>query len=186
MKALVIDSTADRLVIIGINGEKEEIFVGESGARRHTGSILIAIEKVLEKCHLQPMELNYIGVVVGPGSFTGIRIGVATANAMAFASRAKVVQITSLEPVIFGKETGLALLDCKHNNFYALARQDGKDSYLSLSGTETDNYGIPKYIIDKPLPVLLISVFKDKIAKSDFVVTARPFYLKKSSAELLC
>lgn len=185
MKSLVIDSTADRLVVAGSNGEKTEKYIGDAGARRHTGSILVAIDGVLKKLGIAPMELQYIGIVVGPGSFTGIRIGVATANAMAMASGAKMVGMTSLEPVLFGKDGGLALLDCKHNNFYALARRHGVDDYLALTGDEAAALGLPLYYAGEPDPDGLLKVLNDKICRKEFVPTARPFYIKKSSAEAL-
>lgn len=186
MKSLIIDSTADRLVVAGTNGERQEIYLGEVGARRHTGSILVAIDKILASLGLSPKDIEYIGVVVGPGSFTGIRIGVATANAMAFATGAKVVSITSLEPLLFGKKDGLALLDCKHDNYYALAREDNQDKYLALNGDQARAYGLSMYFGGQPDPAILLEVFIDKINKSLFVPTARPFYIKKSSAEALC
>lgn len=186
MKALIIDSTAERLVIIGVSGTAHKTYLGEVGARRHTGSILVAIDATLSSLGCTAAELDYIGVVVGPGSFTGIRIGVATANAMAFASGAKVVQITSLEPIIYNQDNGLALLDCKHDNYYALARQNGKDSYLSLTAQQADLYTLPKYYITAPNTEGLLAVFNYKVDSRDFVSTAQPFYIKKSSAETQC
>lgn len=186
MKSLVIDSTADRLMLAGTNGGKQELYIGDEGARRHTGSILVAIDAMLGRLGLQPMELQYIGVVVGPGSFTGIRIGVATANAMSLASGAKVVAITSLEPLVFGKKEGLALLDCKHDNFYALVRSAAGDKYLALTRAEAAEYDLPNYLGGESKPSLLSAVFEYKIKNSQFVDTARPFYIKKSSAEAIC
>lgn len=186
MKALIIDSTAERLVIIGINGAAQKVYIGDVGARRHTGSILAAIDGTLNSLGFAAQELDYIGVAVGPGSFTGIRIGVATANAMSLASGAKVVQITSLEPIIYNQSSGLALLDCKHGNYYALAREDGKDSYLSLTSQQADLYSLPKYYITAPDTDGLLAVFNYKVENRDFVLTAQPFYIKKSSAETQC
>lgn len=185
MKALIIDSTADRLIVAGINGDREEVFVGDSGAKRHTSAILPAVDDVLSKLNMAASELNCVGVVVGPGSFTGIRIGVATANAMAMACGAHIVQITSLEPVLYGIDRGLAMLDCKHGNYYALARKDGKDEYLALTEKEALELGLPEYFINGPMPEKLLAVFKDKAERLEFCETARPFYIKKSSAEML-
>lgn len=186
MKALIIDSTAERLLIIGINGAAQKVYIGDVGARRHTGSILVAIDSTLNSLGFAAAELNYIGVVVGPGSFTGIRIGVATANAMALASGAKVVQITSLESIIYNKASGLALLDCKHDNYYALVREGGKDSYLSLTSQQIDIYSLPKHYVTAPNIDGLLAVFNYKVENRDFVPTAQPFYIKKSSAEAQC
>lgn len=53
--------------------------------------------KLLEKHHLTPKDLQLIGCGIGPGSFTGIRVGVATAQSMAYSLRLPLVGICSLQ-----------------------------------------------------------------------------------------
>ncbi len=52
--------------------------------QNHSEKLLPAIEKLLSKNKLTIRDLRGIGVVRGPGSFTGVRVGVACANALGF------------------------------------------------------------------------------------------------------
>jgi tRNA threonylcarbamoyladenosine biosynthesis protein TsaB len=58
-----------------------------------------AIQKLLAQDGLEPKDLHAIGVVQGPGSFTGLRVGIATAKVMAYALRLPVVAIDTLDVI---------------------------------------------------------------------------------------
>ena len=81
-----------------------------------------AVDRVLRETGTELAALCAIGVDVGPGSFTGVRIGVATANAFAFALSIPVVAVESLLALRRGAgEDGpvCALLDARNGNVYA-------------------------------------------------------------------
>lgn len=65
--------------------------------RRHGESIAPAIEFVCSKTGLSLRRLDAVVVDVGPGLFTGLRVGVSTAKALGFALRVPVVEVSSLE-----------------------------------------------------------------------------------------
>lgn len=58
-----------------------------------------AIIKLLDKNNLKPNEINKIAVCIGPGSFTGTRIGVTIAKTMAYSLNIPIVTLTSLDLV---------------------------------------------------------------------------------------
>jgi tRNA threonylcarbamoyladenosine biosynthesis protein TsaB len=58
-----------------------------------------AIHAILQSCALAASDLKAIAVTVGPGSFTGLRVGVATAKSMAYALRIPTIAIDSLETI---------------------------------------------------------------------------------------
>lgn len=58
-----------------------------------------AIERVLARSELRPSSVDLIGVTVGPGSFTGLRVGLAAAGGLALATGARIVGISSFEAV---------------------------------------------------------------------------------------
>ncbi len=184
MKAIIIDSTAERLAIIAINGEKRHDFIGQNGMRRHTSEILVRIDECLNAVSAKAIDLDYIGVVVGPGSFTGIRIGVGTANAMAHACGAKVVAITALECHALDKSDALVLLDCKHNNYYAMLKQGETKEYIALNEADLPNYSVPKIFITDINCNGMYESFCNKVANGQFSDSVEPFYMKKSSAEM--
>lgn len=57
------------------------------------------IERLLAQANWQPQDLDLIAVSVGPGSFTGLRIGVMTAKCLAYATEAKVLGINTLRAI---------------------------------------------------------------------------------------
>ena len=61
-------------------------------------------EKCFEEAGLKPNDIDQIIVAIGPGSYTGIRIGVTIAKTMAWALNKKIIPISSLEFMISGYE----------------------------------------------------------------------------------
>lgn len=183
MKALIIDTTWERAVLALVDGERVYKFIGEAGARRHSPTVLAEADRIFGEAGIAPRDLDAVGAVVGPGSFTGIRIGVATANAMAKATGAKLVEITELEALIEGKSDATALIDCKHDNYYVLRRIDGKDEYFSANISELNEDKDRAVFFEGEITDKLIASFMRKYALGEFVTEARPFYIKKSSAE---
>ena len=64
--------------------------------------ILPAVKRLMEDCKKEFSELDYIAVSKGPGSYTGIRIGLSAVKAMAFALGIPVCAVSSLEALAFG------------------------------------------------------------------------------------
>ena len=183
MKALIIDTTWEKAVLALIDGDRVYPYDGEAGARRHSPTVLAEADRLFTEAGLKPADLDAVGAVVGPGSFTGIRIGVATANAMAKATGAKIVEITELEAMIEGETEALALIDCKHDNYYALKRAGGKEEYFSANIADIDEPELKKVFFEGAITDKLVSAFIRKYTAGEFVEEARPFYIKKSSAE---
>ena len=59
--------------------------------------LAVMIQRLLKQAHIQPKELNAIVVTSGPGSYTGLRIGVATAKGLCYALTIPLIAINSLE-----------------------------------------------------------------------------------------
>ncbi len=70
--------------------------------RGHAEALIPQIQAVLEEAGLKPTELDAVATTVGPGSFTGIRIGLAAAKGLALAAELKIMAFTSFEAVLAG------------------------------------------------------------------------------------
>lgn len=68
--------------------------------RSHTRLIMGMVREVLDEAGLAVSQLDAIGVSVGPGSFTGLRIGFATVQGLAFAEDIPVVGVSSLQAMV--------------------------------------------------------------------------------------
>lgn len=63
----------------------------------HSIKLMPIVERVLEEAEIKASDIDVFAVSTGPGSFTGLRIGVATAKALAYAVDKKIVGVSSLE-----------------------------------------------------------------------------------------
>lgn len=84
----------------------------------HSETLLPMIKRVMEGCSFD--ELEAIAVTSGPGSFTGVRIGVATAKGLAFNADISCVGISTLEAIAHNFENGIvcAVMDARRMQFY--------------------------------------------------------------------
>ena len=73
----------------------------DSTALSHSRSLLALIDEVLKEANLDLSELDAITVARGPGSFTGLRIGIAVAQGLAFGHQLPVLPVSSLEAVAY-------------------------------------------------------------------------------------
>lgn len=104
MKVLAIDTSNYPLGIAVIDHEK---VIGEyitNVKKNHSIRVMPSIETVLKDCDLTPKDLTKIVVAKGPGSYTGVRIGVSIAKTLAWTLNVPLVGISSLE--ILAASTG--------------------------------------------------------------------------------
>lgn len=98
------------------------------GARpRHTTKLIGLLVEVLHRAGSDWADLDRIAVGVGPGSFTGLRIGVATARALAQAHRIELVGVSTLQSLALGALGGppaavvMPVLDARRGEVFAAA-----------------------------------------------------------------
>ena len=90
--------TATHQVGCAIGGHEGVIALFESSRdRRHAETLVPAIEFVMKQARIGLDEISVVAVDVGPGLFTGLRVGVAAAKAMASALRVPMVGVPSLD-----------------------------------------------------------------------------------------
>lgn len=89
----------------------------------HTDRLLLSLRQLLADAGLQLADVDALGAVLGPGSFTGLRVGVATVKGLALAMDKPVVGISTLQTlamqVPFCRFPVCALLDARKNEVYA-------------------------------------------------------------------
>lgn len=191
-------------LFLEIYKDNEKFIVTSDKNLKHSENIILKIDEVLEKSNLQLSDIDVFSVVQGPGSFTGIRIGIATIKAfMIGLNKNKAVQINTLDLIansskIFDEKT---VVLSAGGIYYYVASYDKnnllKGDYLCLEQNELDRYLIGKKIITvnetniKADEIINISSLnqieytKNLINKNHFVDAENlvPFYILKSQAE---
>jgi tRNA threonylcarbamoyl adenosine modification protein YeaZ len=127
MKVLSFDtSTSSGSVAILDNSQviAMDSYLAESS---HAETLFNVIDKVLESCGLKIADVDGIAVAIGPGSFTGLRIGLAAAKGLAYAANKKLVGVSSLEALACGlpekhpDKIIVPCIDAKRGEIYASA-----------------------------------------------------------------
>ncbi len=111
---------------------RDDELVGESVLNirtTHSERLLPALEGLLGQGGLDVKQLGLLSVVTGPGSFTGLRIGVATAKGLSYALGIPTVGVTTLEAYgwqfRFFPGVVLALVDARRENVFWQAFREG-------------------------------------------------------------
>jgi len=115
-----------------------------SAPLRHSTELLPAIESLLSSSRLDRTSIRRVCISVGPGSFTGLRIAVATAKAMHFASGVQIVAVDTLD-VIAANVSAMhpcppriaCIIDAKRNQFFVAAYQRGEQETAKGSDRHT-------------------------------------------------
>ena len=94
---LYIDTSSSYLYSALIKDKKILQEVKENYGQKLSVEALPQIIKLFEKASIPPKDIEKIFVVVGPGSFTGIRIGVTIAKTMAFSLKKSIIPVSSLK-----------------------------------------------------------------------------------------
>lgn len=79
-RILLIDTSDREKTVVGLKISGRTYLL--KGKRVSSQILLPLIDKILKKHHLEPKDLTGIEVNIGPGSFTGLRVGIAVANAL--------------------------------------------------------------------------------------------------------
>jgi tRNA threonylcarbamoyladenosine biosynthesis protein TsaB len=200
MKYLAFDTSATRLTV-AVGGNKKVAKGVEECFHSHSVVLMPEIENCLMQAETELKDIDVFACSVGPGSFTGIRIGVSTAKAFAYALSKKVLGVTSFESLAYNivdKVKKLTVIDARHDNFYVCGfdennsvivepcfktKQEIIDLYsdfLIVSDVEIDGLNAKKGdMIDG-----FVKAVEAKLSlASDNRESVVPLYVKKSQAE---
>ncbi len=199
MNYLAVDTSGKNLTIIVCKNGITTIFHDTECGVNHSVELMPRIEELCENTGLDLSTVDFFACVVGAGSFTGIRIGVATVKALCFAYNKPCLSITSFDTLAYNKNDGkiLAVIDAKHNGFYVCGYQDGKvvlePSYLMRPEVELlkSEYQFVAIAEINGFDVSVVSVAKGlesainaKLSEVTFdIESLTPLYVRKSQAE---
>ena len=101
LKILAIDTATEACsVALNLHGTVTQRF--EIAPNGHSKLVLDMAESLLKQCGLDLQQLDALAVDVGPGSFTGLRIGVGVAQGLAYGAGRKVIPVGSLDALAHG------------------------------------------------------------------------------------
>lgn len=99
MIILGVDTSTDSLTVSLINEKKILADYNSVGTLRHSVLLIPTIQKALKKINAKIEDIDLFSVGIGPGSFTGLRVGVTTMRALAIALNKPIVSVPTLDAI---------------------------------------------------------------------------------------
>ena len=100
MSILSIDTSSQVSSVAVLSAERVAAEICMQGALTHSETLMPHIETALRMARVEKSELEGIAVSIGPGSFTGLRIGLASAKMMAYALHIPLIAVPTLEALV--------------------------------------------------------------------------------------
>ena len=121
MKILAIDTSSKICSVAVFADDKVIDEINLDNGKTHSENLMPIVQEILSKNNIELENIGLISCCVGPGSFTGIRIGVSSIKAMAEVYNIPVASVTSLEILARADnsdKTKIALIDARNNQVY--------------------------------------------------------------------
>lgn len=155
MRILAIDSTANTSTVAVLEDDRLLSLFSANIKNTHSETLLPMVKSVLDTLKLTPNDIDAFAVSEGPGSFTGVRIGVATVKGLAFGKEKKCVGVSTIEALAQNLEgfEGIVcpIMNARRGQVYTGAFLNGKrivdDQCMMLCDLipVLEAYGVPIY-----------------------------------------
>jgi tRNA threonylcarbamoyladenosine biosynthesis protein TsaB len=113
--------------------------LGLDPKKRSAQSLAPGLKELLERVGWRPTDVDLVAVPVGPGSFTGLRVGITAAKSFAYAASADILGVETLEVIAAGAPAGIdavvAALDAQRGEVVAQPFERGEDGLLRSAGS---------------------------------------------------
>jgi len=97
MTYLFIDTAASRLIISIVKNMEMIYYIEEKNDKTLSSRIMSIVDNAFKESNIKPNDIDTIFVVTGPGSFTGIRVGVTIAKTFGWSLNKKIIPLSELE-----------------------------------------------------------------------------------------
>lgn len=174
------------ILIINTSGNGLEFVLGAKHksieTTRQSLELATATGEFMRECGAKWSDLTAIGVVIGPGSFTGIRLGIAYAKGLAMGLNIPVIGVSTFELYLNEYPDAFVAIDSGRNDLF-VAAHDIAPCTMDISEIETRQMSYPRTVGHKPFDLMRATkIVADKIAHND-IAPVVPMYLRPSYAE---
>lgn len=145
----------------------ERSVIGEikvKASKNHSIILAPMVADLLKYCNLTLKDIKGIGVNTGPGSFTGIRIGISLAAALAYGEDLPLIKVSALEALAFGvsseRETIIPIIHGRKNEFYVSYKDEERVVMIEEFLEELDI--VPSYLFIGEISADLEEAFKKR------------------------
>ena len=143
MKILSIDTSSNICGVSILEDTKLLCNLDIDTGRTHSENLMPMIDKAFTQTSLKINDIDLIVCDIGPGSFTGIRIGIATVKAFNDSLNIPCIGISSLETLAYNNDIDsnlvCSILDCRNDNCYFALYERNNDILQTLIEPQSEN-----------------------------------------------
>ncbi len=165
MNYLAIDTASESLkVLVCHNGSYEYFQCNDFTAA--SVKLMPEVDALLRRSGAKLSDMDFFACVTGPGSFTGIRIGMATIKAFAYVCNKPVIGVTALELLAYnckGEDTIVSVCDASNGMRYVAVYDGCMHELLSPKALDRDELSAFIAEIDEPYALVADSRVADEI-----------------------
>ncbi len=184
MKVLFVDTTTADLVAAVIESDKIYSVMDKAVGVRHSEALCGRVGEVLRQADVAFADLDAYACAVGPGSFTGIRIGVSTVKGYATAYNRPYIAVNCLEAIARSVNlgaVGYSVIDAGNGYYY----MDSSGVFPSVIAYD-DERAVGAGRTDSAAEYFdgAADIIRCKFGKGEFDCDLTPIYIRKSQAEV--
>jgi tRNA threonylcarbamoyladenosine biosynthesis protein TsaB len=142
----------------------------------HSERLMTEIDHVLQQSGLTAHDIDIFGVAIGPGSFTGLRIGLSTAKGLSYATGKPIVSVPTLEAFAWNfpycRHPVCIMLDARMGEVYAALFQWTGDGFARLMGEASVNAEKLLEKVTSGIPALPSSKAGEEVSGEERIVFA--------------
>ena len=168
MRVLAIETSSVRGSVALAEDHRPIAIASHDGAKTHDTALQPLIEQLLAEAGWSARQLDRIAVGIGPGSFTGLRVGIAFAHGLSEGLQLPLVGVSSLQAMAGGvseqeRRLRVPLLDARRGEFFVAAyAPDGSE--LLPAQIAKDTGAVERLVAELPAAVLLLGAAWDPLA----------------------
>ncbi len=179
-KILCIDTATDVCTVAIMEGEKIVALKESGNERSHAVQLAPFIEEVMSKASLTVNDLDAIAISRGPGSYTGLRIGVSTAKGMCYGSGKPLISVSTLQSMCSGVPHEFLdkqklndyyfapMLDARRMEVYSALYHSDFTLKQDIKAIVVDEQSFVEYLDEKP-----VVFFGEGATKTKEIITHR-------------
>ena len=184
MKILFVDTTTPDLVVAVV--EEDKIYnVSQSAVGvRHSEMLCNKVDEVLRKANCSINDIDAYACAIGPGSFTGIRIGVSTLKGYCTAAKRPYIEVNCLQAIAVSDNCGskgCAIIDAGNGYYFADYVSGVSPCLISYDDERVTDAGTAQSAVSYFDGA--VKIIKQKYLDNDFDSTLTPLYIRRSQAE---
>lgn len=164
MVSLLLDSCTEHGVVVFYENNVQK-FAGIIPEGVHNSKfMMVEIDKGFKQLEIKPADLKYIAVTIGPGSYTGVRVGVVIAKTLGYAAKIPIIPLSSLNAYVpYNDGLFISMIDARIGGVYIRTgmKKDGGVTWLT------------------PPEMCELTALKSYLAQSEMIVTPNASAIQK-------